>query len=112
MTERRMVPRFSFVAKAEVTAFRSSDHILAQISELSSKGCYLETPEVFPVGTELYLRIHHGGSKCDVAGKTIYKHEHLGMGVVFGEVPAEQRFILDGWLAELARKVHGVAPLH
>ena len=110
--EKRTVPRFSFVADAVVTALRDSIYVVAQISELSAKGCYLETAEGFPVGTELCLRICFGGRNCDVAGKTIYRHDDLGIGVVFEKVAADQRAILEAWLTELARKVHGGALIH
>jgi hypothetical protein len=109
---KRTVPRFSFVAEAEAIAYHDGTRLLAQISELSAKGCYLETPEGFPVGTELRLRIRYGGSKCDVAGRTIYKHEGWGMGVVFSDLNVEQRYILNGWLDELARKAQSLAPFH
>ena len=50
------------------------------------------------------MTIRYGGSKCELTGRAIYKHDGWGMGVVFENVGAEQRFIIDGWLAELARK--------
>ena len=100
----RKVPRFSFVAEAELTALRNGCRLMAQVSELSSHGCYIDTPEGFPVGTEVDVTIRYGGSKCELTGRAIYKHGGWGMGVVFENVGAEQRFIIDGWLAELARK--------
>jgi len=102
---RRVVPRFSFVAEAEVTGLRSGTCLVARVSELSSQGCYVDTPEAFPVGSDLRLRIRYGSSACDVVGKTIYAHGGWGMGVLFGDMTAQQRFVLDSWLAELARKL-------
>jgi hypothetical protein len=100
----RKVPRFSFIAEAELTAVRNGSSLLAHVSELSSNGCYVDTPEGFPVRTEVDVTIRYGGSKCELTGRAIYKHDGWGMGVVFENVGAEQRFIIDGWLAELARK--------
>jgi hypothetical protein len=104
---KRRVPRFTFVAEAEVISVRDGKRVMASISELSSKGCFLETPEELPEGAQLLLLIRFGGSQCDVTGKAIYKYEDSGMGVIFDELAAEQRSVLDGWLAQLARVVHG-----
>jgi hypothetical protein len=101
---KRKVPRFLFIAEAEVTAVRNRAHLVAHLSELSSNGCYVDTPEGFPVGTELRLSIRYGGSKCELTGRAIYKHNGWGMGVAFDDMAAEQRSIIDAWLTELARK--------
>jgi hypothetical protein len=100
----RSVPRFSFTAEAEVTAVHTGAHLVAHLSELSANGCYIDTPEGFPVSTELRLNIRYGGSRCDLFGRAIYKHDGWGMGVVFENVGREQRSVIDFWLAELARK--------
>jgi hypothetical protein len=100
----RTVPRFSLIAEAELTAVGNGARRVAYLSELSSNGCYVDTPEGFPVGTEVDVTIRYGGSKCELTGRAIYKHDGWGMGVVFENVGPEQRFIIDGWLAELARK--------
>jgi hypothetical protein len=100
----RTAPRFSFVAEAEVMGVNDEMRVVARISELSSRGCYVDTVNPFPEGTELRLRIRYGCSTCELTGKIIYTHTGYGMGVVFGEMAAEQRAILDAWLDELARK--------
>lgn len=96
--------RFSFVAEAELTALPDGRGLRARVSELSSRGCYVDTPEVFPVDTDLRLRIRYGGSTCELSGKVIYTHSGWGMGVRFAEMPAGQHSSLNSWLAELARK--------
>ncbi len=101
---KRTVPRFLFTAEAEVTALHQGAHLVAHLSELSSNGCYVDTPEGFPVGTEVRLSIQHGGSKCDLVGKAIYKHDGWGMGVAFDDIAEEQRSIIDAWLADLGRQ--------
>jgi PilZ domain len=100
----RKVPRFALIADVEVTAVQYGARLVGGLSELSSHGCYVDTPEGFPVGTEVDVTIRYGGSKCELTGRAIYKHDGWGMGVVFENVGPEQRFIIDCWLAELARK--------
>jgi hypothetical protein len=103
--------RFSFVAEAELTRLRDGAGLLARVSELSSNGCYVDTPEAFPEDTEVRLRIRYGGSTCELPGQVIYTHRGWGMGVRFGEMETWQRFSLDSWLAELARKI-AAASIH
>ncbi len=102
-TTKRKVPRFALVAEAEVAETRKRGSCLhVRISELSAGGCYVDALNSLPPSTEIQLHIKHGGVECVLPGTIIYVHEGLGMGVRFGDVPAEQRAILDGWLAEMA----------
>ena len=105
-TVRRAHPRFSFFADAEVT-LGDGTSVRAQLAELSSRGCYIDTLEPIPTRTKLHLRICDGTSTCDVDGKVIYLHSGggfgiFGMGVVFDEMGAEQHSSIDLWLRELA----------
>jgi hypothetical protein len=99
----RTTPRFSFIAEAEVILLDGT-RVVARISELSSRGCYVDMLNPFPIGTELRFRIHYGCSTCELPGKVIYTHSGYGMGVLFGEIAIEYRLTLDAWLDELARK--------
>ena len=103
---RRANPRFSFFADAEVT-LRDGTGLRAQLAELSSRGCYIDTLEPIPVRTKLRLRICDGMRACEVHGKVIYMHSGggfgiFGMGVLFEEMGAEQHSAIDAWLRRLA----------
>jgi hypothetical protein len=105
---RRANPRFSFFAEAEAT-LRDGTSVAAQVSELSSHGCYIDTLEPIPIGTELRLRICNGMTSCELPGKVIYMHSGngmgiFGMGVVFGKMAAKQHSAIETWLRELASK--------
>jgi hypothetical protein len=100
----RTNPRFSFIAEAEVSEVGNGARVVARISELSSRGCYVDMVNPFPVGTEVRVRIRYGCSTCDLPGKVIYTHSGYGMGVRFEETGTGNRATLDVWLAELARK--------
>jgi PilZ domain len=111
---RRANPRYSFFAEAEVT-LRDGTSVPAQLSELSSRGCYIDTLEPIPIGTELRLRINNGISTCELPGKVIYMHSGygmgiFGMGVLFGNMAAEQHSAINAWLHELAVKDHNPQP--
>jgi hypothetical protein len=101
-TVRRVNPRFSFFADAEVT-LRDGTCVRAQLAELSSRGCYIDTLEPIPTRTKLRLRISDGMTACELRGKVLYLHSGggfgiFGMGVVFEEMGAEQHSTIDAWL--------------
>jgi hypothetical protein len=103
---RRANPRYSFFADAEVT-LRDGTGVRAQLAELSSRGCYIDTLEPIPTRTKFRLRICDGISTCELHGKVLYLHSGggfgiFGMGVLFEEMGAEQHSAIDGWLSGLA----------
>lgn len=103
---KRMNPRFQFSAEAEIT-LRDGTWLPAQLAEISSRGCYVDTLEPLPVGTEFELSISDGLNTCDLPGKVIYEHTGgglgvIGMGVLFGRMGFEQHSAIDSWLLELA----------
>jgi hypothetical protein len=103
---RRVNPRYTFFADAEATLYDGT-LVLGQLSELSCRGCYIDTLEPIPIGTQFDLRICDGMTSCELQGKAIYLHSGsglgiFGIGVVFGEVNIDQRSAIDGWLSELA----------
>ena len=105
---RRANPRFSFFADAEVT-LRDGTGVRAQLAELSSRGCYIDTLEPIPVRTKLRLRICDGMKTCELHGKVLYMHSGggfgiFGMGVLFEEMGAEQHTAIDTWLSGLAKR--------
>jgi PilZ domain len=93
--------RFSLAAEADVTAVRNGRHLVADVSELSARGCYLDTPEPFSAGAEVRLCIRRAGSSCELLGRVIYAHRGWGMGVLFADDSDGQFHVLDEWLAEL-----------
>src|ERR1700730_2628653 len=103
---KRANPRFPFFADAEVT-LRDGTWVRAQLAELSSRGCYIDTLEPIPIRTKLRLRISDGMSACELQGKVIYMHSGggfgiFGMGVLFAEMGAEQHSAIDAWMRGLA----------
>src|SRR3977135_809981 len=105
---RRANPRFSFFADAEVT-LGDGTSVRAQLAELSSRGCYIDTLEPIPTRTKLRLPICDGMSTCELDGKVIYLHSGggfgiFGMGVVFEEMGAEQHSSINAWLSGLAAR--------
>lgn len=102
-SERREVPRYPFVASAEQIDVNTGTQLSARVSELSLKGCYLDTLNPFPQGTQIRLVIFHCDATFTALATVIYSVRNLGMGVLFKSVEPEQLEILRTWLAELNR---------
>lgn len=102
---KRQNPRLSFFADAEVT-LPSGRLVRAQLSELSVRGCYIDTLQAIPVDTPVDISISDGLTSCNVHGKVIYVHSGggmgvFGMGVVFGALGAQQQSAIDGWMTAI-----------
>jgi PilZ domain len=96
---RRTVPRYTFVAVAEVTDTASQTCSVGKIAELSRKGCFVDTVNPLPLGTPLKLVISRDQGTFATNGKVIYVREARGMGVAFIDPSAEKMKVLDAWLA-------------
>ena len=53
------------------------------LSDISTGGCYVETPEPFPQGTMLTIVVRTADAKLSVVGKVESTHPGYGMGVRF-----------------------------
>jgi len=99
---RRSVPRYRFMARAIVTELSSGTRLPARTSELGLNGCYIDTLELFPVGTLVHLRILKDNGVFETSGRVLYCHLGIGMGIVFVDSTPDQRGVLAGWVGELA----------
>ena len=103
----RAHPRFPFFAEAEAT-LRDGTSVVAQLEQLSARGCYIDALEPIPIRTKMRLRISDGFSSCELHGQVIYLHSGgglgiFGMGVRFDDMGAEQQSVIDKWLRASAK---------
>jgi PilZ domain-containing protein len=98
--ERRLTPRYSFIASAEVVDEQSGASIAARISELSLQGCYLDMVNPLPMRTNVRINISSGTDSFRAKGRIVYVHPGIGAGVVFVDVPAPSQAVLQLWLAK------------
>jgi hypothetical protein len=103
MTDRRVAPRYPLILLAEVTDLLSSTRFTARTSEVSRTGCYIDMLSPLPRGTQVHVRLKNGGQVFESAATVMYVSPGLGIGVAFGEMPAEQQTLLDRWLASAAK---------
>jgi hypothetical protein len=107
-TEKRSDQRFSFFADAEIT-LRDGTSVRTQITELSSRGCFMGALVPLATGTKFRLRISHDMRTCELHGKVVYLHSGcglgiFGMGVLIEKIAVDERSVIDAWLYVLARK--------
>jgi PilZ domain len=100
--DKRTVPRYPLIATVEILECVSEMRLCGRLSEISRKGCYVDVLNALPVGTMIQLRVSRDKGTFVTAGKIIYVHEGMGMGVAFTDPAADQLQILDSWLSELA----------
>jgi hypothetical protein len=99
-SSQRTVPRYTFIAVAEIIENTTQACVMARTAEISRKGCYVNMLNPFPEGTFLNMVISRDHGSLATKGKVIYAHQGIGMGVVFLHPTNDQSKILDSWLAE------------
>jgi PilZ domain len=98
--KQRMVPRYSVLAIAELAETSGTVCIVGRMTEVSSKGCYVNTPSTLPVDSILKVVISRDEETFLTNGRVIYVHEGIGMGIVFVDPAGDQQKILTSWLAD------------
>ena len=98
------MPCHPFIASAEETDLASGARLSARVSDLSLKGCYLDTLNPFPEATQIKLVIFHGDATFTALATVICPQPNMGMGVEFSAVEPEQLKVLLKWLEELSAK--------
>jgi hypothetical protein len=101
--ERRRVPRIPFKATSVVTEASSSQMVVAQTSELSRFGCFVQTAKPYPQGSRVHIEMADGGDVFTASAVVAYVTPE-GMGVVFSIVEPEQYEVLASWLSRTPRR--------
>jgi len=101
--DRRRAPRYRLIADAEVTEIISDTRLQARTSDLSIGGCFLDTLNPSPKGTEIQVRICHAGGAFTARGRVVFVVPYMGMGVAFTNVDGNQVRVLQEWLSDLSR---------
>ena len=96
--ERRIAPRYPMVLSAEVVELPRGARLSARTSDISLTGCYIDTLNPIPQGSEIRLRITHNDEVFEAGGRVVYVSYALGMGVTFTKMTEEQKARLVSWL--------------
>lgn len=97
--EQRQVPRYPFIANAELVEERSDTRIAVRVSELSLGGCYLDMMNPLPMGTLVRVNISAGVDFFEAKAEILYSLAHPGgVGMRFIDVEPQYLAVLQGWL--------------
>jgi Ribonuclease G/E len=96
--ERRQAPRHPLVLAAEVVELPRGAKLSARTSDISRTGCYIDTLNPIPPGSQVRVRITHHEEIFEAIGRVVYVSLGLGMGVVFETISDEQLTRLVRWL--------------
>jgi hypothetical protein len=96
--EKRLTPRFPFVASAELTEEGSDARLACRVSELSLHGCYVDALNTLPEGTIVLVKVFADGEFLESKAVIAYTHPRLGMGLSFRGLKPHFLTVLKGWL--------------
>jgi len=95
----RRSDRRSFGASAQVRDLGSRHEQVLLTRDLSAGGCFVKTAAPLPKGSRIRVRIEHAGAKFTAVARVTDNISAEGMGVEFIEMEADDRAILQKWLA-------------
>src|SRR5437879_13363339 len=78
--ERRSVPRIPFKATSVVSETGSSQMVVAQTSELSRFGCFVQTTKPYPKGTRVHIEMAETGTTFVASGVVRSEERRVGKG--------------------------------
>jgi hypothetical protein len=99
--ERRGGDRHMFTASADVVELSSGARFSTRTTDLGPGGCFVDTTNPFPVGSNLHVKLHKGKTTFETSGVVVYSQNGLGMGIAFHELAHDRRAALESWLADL-----------
>jgi PilZ domain-containing protein len=97
--ERRAVPRYTYIAHAELSDEGSSIRLNVRISDISTKGCYVDMIHPLPEGTHITLDIGDSSGHIQAKGRIVYSVPQLGAGVAFLDLTPEASAQIERTLA-------------
>ena len=101
MNDRRDSKRVPLILAIEVVETQSGARLSARTSDVSLTGCYVDTLNPTPTGTEVRVKLAHNGEELDLLARVVYVSPRLGMGLRFDEsISSDQLAILGRWLSE------------
>ena len=95
-TEQRGL-RFPFSAHAEVALENSTENITARVTELSLRGCFLETSSLPSKIHRLQIKIWNSEQFFEASADVLYV-KATGVGLVFVDMKTDSRSVLQTWI--------------
>ena len=90
--------RFAFSAVAEIAPESSpTAFVPGRVTELSLRGCFLETSASFEIQQPVLLKIYDSGQYFEAEASVLYV-KPSGLGLVFREIKPHFREVLQKWV--------------
>jgi len=101
--ERRRHTRFPASVSAEVIDTKSRARVTGRATDLGAGGCYMDTLNTFPGGTqvEVFLRCEGRTFHCHAIVTYTVSRGGVGMGLAFTETAPDQEASLLDWVKQL-----------
>lgn len=98
VAERREARRYTFICAVELTEVQSGARISARTTDLSLRGCYIDTLNPFPVGTRVRLQLNKNDQHLQFRAEVTSCHMGSGMGLIFEQLTPAQTNTVVSWL--------------
>ena len=98
--ERRSALRHAMILAAEVIELPRGTKLNARTADISRTGCYIDTLNPIPQGSDVRVRLTHGEETFVASARVVYVSYGLGMGIAYTKVEEEQLARLDRWFAD------------
>lgn len=95
--ERREARRYAFICSAELIDLDGSTRISARTTDISERGCYIDTLNPFPVGTRVRLQLTKNDQRVEFRAKVTSCHMGSGMGLIFERLTPAQKKAVVSW---------------
>ena len=89
--------RFPFSAHAEVVVENSTENNPARVTELSLRGCFLETSSLPNKIHRLQIKIWHSEQFFEASAEVLYVRA-TGVGLIFVDMKTNSRSVLQTWI--------------
>jgi hypothetical protein len=100
--ERRRTERFPFSAAVDLTEAQTGAKVSGRTSDLGLGGCYIDTLNPFPMGTEVKVRILKGNESFEAQARVTFSQIGMGMGVAFTAAQPSQVRTFQKWMQEIS----------
>jgi hypothetical protein len=99
--DRRQNKRYTFSATAEVVETVSGARLSTRAADLSQEGCYLDSLNPFPIGSNVRVRISWGGAELTCTAVVRDSQPGMGMGIAFTNLNDARKALIESWIKRL-----------